>query len=276
MSTKVTLQEEFKAWSRVRAARDPKRPKAKQYIESIFSDFFELHGDRLSGDDRAIMTGIAYLEKQPVTIIAIQKGDTMDENLEYHFGMPMPSGYRKALRQMHLANRYGRPIIMFIDTPGAYPGLEAETESQGEAIARNLYEMTSLEVPTISLITGEGGSGGALALAVSDHVAMLENAVYSILSPEGFATILWKDASRAQEAASRVKMTAEELYELGVIDGIVYEPKKGIAPDFTAFSKQVKKYITEQLETLQMQSPETRVENRYQKFRQFGVQERGE
>lgn len=276
MSTKVTLQKEFKAWSRVRAARDPKRPKAKQYIESIFSDFFELHGDRLSGDDRAIITGIANLENQAVTVIAIQKGDTMEENLEYHFGMPLPSGYRKALRQMHLANRYGRPVIMFIDTPGAYPGLEAETESQGEAIARNLYEMAALEVPTISIITGEGGSGGALALAVSDHVAMFENAIYSILSPEGFATILWKDASRAQEAASRVKMTAEELYELGVVDGIIYEPKKGIAADFSLFSKQVQKYIVEQLTTLQLQSPIERIETRYQKFRQFGFQERGE
>lgn len=270
MSSNVNLQKEFKAWNKVRAARDPKRPKAKQYINALFTDFIELHGDRMSHDDPTILAGIGYLNEQAVTVIAIQKGDTMEENITYHFGMPLPSGYRKALRHMQLANRFNRPIILIVDTPGAYPGLEAETQSQGEAIARNLFEMTALEVPTISIITGEGGSGGALALAVSDHVAMLENAIYSILSPEGFATILWKDASRAQEASSRVKMTAQELYELGIIDGVINEPKKGIANDFEMFSTQLKLYITRQLEILTAQSTTERIETRYQKFRSFG------
>lgn len=270
MSSNVKLQKEFKAWSRVRAARDPKRPKARQYIEALFTDFVELHGDRLSHNDPTIITGIGYLDKQPVTVIAIQKGDTMEENLMYHFGMPLPSGYRKALRHMKLAHRFKRPIVMIVDTPGAYPGLEAENESQGEAIARNLYEMTALDVPTISLITGEGGSGGALALAVSDHVAMFENSIYSILSPEGFATILWKDASRAQEAASRVKMTAQELYDLGIIDGVIDEPTKGIAGDFAIFSKQLQKYIIQQLHILSKQESAERIEKRYAKFRRFG------
>ncbi|MGL4662674.1 MAG: acetyl-CoA carboxylase carboxyltransferase subunit alpha [Culicoidibacterales bacterium] len=270
MSSNVNLQKEFKAWNKVRAARDPKRPKAKQYIDALFTDFIELHGDRMSHDDPTILAGIGYLDEQAVTVIAIQKGDTMEENITYHFGMPLPSGYRKALRHMQLASRFNRPIILIVDTPGAYPGLEAETQSQGEAIARNLFEMTALEVPTISIITGEGGSGGALALAVSDHVAMLENAIYSILSPEGFATILWKDASRAQEASSRVKMTAQELYELGIIDGVIDEPKKGIANDFEMFSAQLKLYITRQLKILTEQSTTERIETRYQKFRSFG------
>lgn len=270
MSSNDSLQKEFKAWNKVRAARDPKRPKAKQYINALFPDFMELHGDRMSYDDPTIIAGIGYFEKQAVTIIAIQKGETMEENITYHFGMPLPSGYRKALRHMKLANRFKRPIIFFVDTPGAYPGLEAENESQGEAIARNLFEMTALEVPTISIITGEGGSGGALALAVSDHVAMFENAIYSILSPEGFATILWKDASRAQEAASRVKMTASELYELGIVDGVIDEPKKGINNDFEIFSVQLKAYIKKQLDSLNKQSSQARIETRYQKFRRFG------
>lgn len=270
MSSNESLQKEFKAWNKVRAARDPKRPKAKQYIDALFTDFIELHGDRMSYDDPTIIAGVAYFDQQPVTVIAIQKGETMEENITYHFGMPLPSGYRKALRHMKLADRFQRPVIIFVDTPGAYPGLEAENESQGEAIARNLFEMAALKVPTISIITGEGGSGGALALAVSDHVAMFENAIYSILSPEGFATILWKDASRAQEAASRVKMTASELYELGIIDGVIDEPQKGISHDFEMFQTQVQKYIKNQLDILSKQTSQQRIEARYQKFRHFG------
>lgn len=270
MSDNVRMQQEFKAWNKVRAARDPKRPKTRQYIDALFTDFVELHGDRLSHDDAAIISGIGYLDDQVVTIIGIQKGTTMEENITYHFGMPLPSGYRKALRQMQLAQRFNRPVILFIDTPGAYPGLEAETESQGEAIARNLYEMSALDVPTISFITGEGGSGGALALAVSDRVVMFENAIYSILSPEGFATILWKDASRAQEAASRVKMTAQELLELGMIDHVLSEPEKGITQEFQFFVKQVKTYLQNELKDLNEQTSDARIQARYRKFRQFG------
>lgn len=270
MSDNVRMQQEFKAWNKVRAARDPKRPKTRQYIDALFTDFVELHGDRLSHDDAAIISGIGYLDDQVVTIIGIQKGTTMEENITYHFGMPLPSGYRKALRQMQLAQRFNRPVILFIDTPGAYPGLEAETESQGEAIARNLYEMSAIDVPTISFITGEGGSGGALALAVSDRVVMFENAIYSILSPEGFATILWKDASRAQEAASRVKMTAQELLELGMIDHVISEPEKGITQEFQFFVKQVKTYLQNELKDLNEQTSDARIQARYRKFRQFG------
>ena len=209
------------AWDRVTLAREIERPKALDYIENIFDDFMELHGDRNFGDDKSIIGGIAYLDAMPVTIIGEQKGKNARENIERNFGMPNPEGYRKALRLMKQAEKFGRPIITFIDTPGAYPGIGAEERGQGEAIARNMLEMSQLKVPIICIVIGEGSSGGALAIAVGDRIIMLENAVYSILSPEGFASILYKDASKAKEAAENMKITAKDLKNLNIIDKII-------------------------------------------------------
>ncbi len=217
------MDQEITAWDRVRLSRDANRFYSLDYIQGIFSSFIELHGDRLSGDDRAIVGGIARINGQSVTVIGTQKGRDTKENILRNFGMPKPEGYRKALRLMKQAEKFNRPIICFIDTPGAYCGIEAEERGQGEAIARNLYEMSGIKVPILSIFIGEGGSGGALALGVSDEVWMLENATYSILSPEGFASILWKDSKRADEAAKLMKMTASELKELGVVEKIIEE-----------------------------------------------------
>ena len=213
------------AWDRVILARKTDRPKALDYINSIFEDFIELHGDRNFADDKAIVGGIATFEGRPVTVIGEQKGKKAKENLERNFGMPNPEGYRKALRLMKQAEKFNRPIITFIDTPGAYPGMGAEERGQGEAIARNMYEMSKLRVPIICIVIGEGSSGGALAIAVGDKIVMLENAIYSILSPEGFASILYKDASKAKEAAEDMKATAEDLKKFGIIDKIIKEPE---------------------------------------------------
>ena len=213
------------AWDRVILARKTDRPKALDYINSIFEDFIELHGDRNFADDKAIVGGIATFEGRPVTVIGEQKGKKAKENLERNFGMPNPEGYRKALRLMKQAEKFNRPIITFIDTPGAYPGIGAEERGQGEAIARNMYEMSKLRVPIICIVIGEGSSGGALAIAVGDKIVMLENAIYSILSPEGFASILYKDASKAKEAAEDMKATAEDLKKFGIIDKIIKEPE---------------------------------------------------
>ena len=219
------------AWERVTLARKAERPKALDYINNIFTNFIELHGDRNFVDDKSIVGGIAELNGMPVTVIGEQKGKNAKENIERNFGMPNPEGYRKALRLMKQAEKFNRPIITFIDTPGAYPGMGAEERGQGEAIARNLFEMSKLKVPTISIVIGEGSSGGALALGVTDVIIMLENAVYSILSPEGFASILYKDASKSQEAAEKMKITSTELKRLGVIDSIVKEPEGGAQED---------------------------------------------
>lgn len=213
------------AWDRVILARKTDRPKALDYINSIFEDFIELHGDRNFADDKAIVGGIATFEGRPVTVIGEQKGKKAKENLERNFGMPNPEGYRKALRLMKQAEKFNRPIITFIDTPGAYPGMGAEERGQGEAIARNMYEMSKLRVPINCIVIGEGSSGGALAIAVGDKIVMLENAIYSILSPEGFASILYKDASKAKEAAEDMKATAEDLKKFGIIDKIIKEPE---------------------------------------------------
>ena len=215
------------AAERVALARHPQRPNITDYIDGLFTDFFEQRGDRACREDPAILGGIALFHGRPVTVIGTRKGKTLEENLRCNFGMPGPEGYRKALRLMKQAEKFRRPIFTFIDTAGAYPGLEAEEHGQGEAIARNLFEMSRLTVPVIAVITGEGNSGGALALAVADRVLMLENAVYAILSPEGFASILWKDAQRSGEAAELMKLTAPELKKLGVMDGIVREPEGG-------------------------------------------------
>ncbi len=225
--------EELTAWERVKRARSSERPTSIDYISGIFDRFMELHGDRVCRDDGAIVGGIARIEGIMVTVIGEQKGRTLKQNQKRNFGMPYPDGYRKALRLMKQAEKFGRPIICFVDTPGAFCGIEAEERGQGEAIARNLYEMSALKVPVLSIFIGEGGSGGALALAVANEVWMLENATYSILSPEGFASILWKDGKRANEAAGVMKITAEDLKELHIVERVFGEslPQKEEEPD---------------------------------------------
>ena len=216
------------AWDRVEIARNPKRKTSLDYIEKIFDEFIELHGDRQFKDDKAIVCGLARIGKQNFTVIAEQKGRTTKENIERNFGMPNPESYRKGIRFMKQAEKFHRPVITFIDTKGAYPGIGAEERGQGEAIASSMLQMASLTVPTISIIIGEGSSGGALALGLGNKVIMLENAIYSILSPEGYASILWKDSSRAKEAAEKMKLTAKDLKELKVIDKIIKEPNYNI------------------------------------------------
>ena len=258
------------AWDRVVLARKAERPKALDYINNIFTDFIELHGDRNFGDDKSIVGGIAELDGMPVTVIGEQKGRNAKENIDRNFGMPNPEGYRKALRLMKQAEKFNRPIITFIDTPGAYPGMGAEERGQGEAIARNLFEMSKLKVPTISIVIGEGSSGGALALGVTDIIIMLENAVYSILSPEGFASILYKDASKSQEAAEKMKITSTELKRLGVIDSIVKEPEDGAQEDFEKVCNDLKNMILKHINRLSKKSQEELVEQRYEKYRKIG------
>ncbi len=258
------------AWEKVSLARMAERPKSLDYINEIFTDFIELHGDRNFGDDKSIVGGIAKLDGMPVTVIGEQKGKKAKENMERNFGMPNPEGYRKALRLMKQAEKFKRPIITFIDTPGAYPGMGAEERGQGEAIARNMLEMANLKVPIICIVIGEGSSGGALAIGLGDKVAMLENAVYSILSPEGFASILYKDASKAKDAAENMKITAQDLKDLNVIDDIIEEPEGGAQNDLSSIANNLKKYIIKSIEELNKLSVEEMLQNRYEKFRKIG------
>ena len=234
---------------RVFLARHQGRPRIDEYIDVLFTDFFEQRGDRYCSDDTSIYGGIARYKDVPVTVIGHRKGSTLDENMRYRFGMPEPDGYRKALRLMRQAEKFGRPVITFIDTPGAYPGKEAEERGQGEAIARNLAEMSSLNVPVIAVVTGEGSSGGALALGVANRILMLENAVYSVLSPEGFASILWKDASRSGEACEIMKLTAQDLYQDGIVDEVIPEPLGGAQRDhkqlFAALDTALERQLTQ-------------------------------
>lgn len=255
---------------RLAAARHPQRPNISDYIAALFTDFFEQKGDRLCGEDAAILGGVALFHGRPVTVIGTRKGKTLEENLQCNFGMPSPEGYRKALRLMRQAEKFRRPVLTFIDTSGAYPGLEAEARGQGEAIARNLYEMSRLTVPVIAVITGEGNSGGALALGVADRVLMLENAVYAILSPEGFASILWKDAGRSAEACALMKLTAPDLLELGIIDDIIPEPEGGAHLAPAAALRQVDRAVSRYLAVLDKERPGALVSARYQKFRRMG------
>ena len=259
------------AAERVAIARHPQRPNISDYIGALFTDFFECRGDRLCGEDAAILGGVALFHGRPVTVIGTRKGKTLEENLQCNFGMPNPEGYRKALRLMRQAEKFRRPIITFIDTSGAYPGLEAEARGQGEAIARNLYEMSRLTVPVVAVITGEGNSGGALALGVGNRVLMLENAVYAILSPEGFASILWKDAARHAEACDLMKLTATDLKALGVIDDIITEPEGGahLSPAITF--RQVDRFLMRSLIELSRESGAALASQRYQKFRKMGA-----
>ena len=255
------------AWDKVQLARELDRPKALDYINSLFEDFIELHGDRNFGDDKSIVGGIATLEGKPVTVIGKKKEKNVKENMERNFGMPEPEGYRKALRLMKQAEKFKRPIITFIDTPGAYPGMGAEERGQGEAIARNLMEMARIKVPIICIVIGEGSSGGALAIGVGDKVVMLENAVYSILSPEGFASILYKDSSRAKDAAENMKLTANDLKKLGIIDKIIKEPENGAQNDFEEVISDIKKYLVQNIKKLEELTEKELLEQRYEKFR---------
>lgn len=255
----------------VRLARHAKRPTTLDYIDTLIDDFIELHGDRRFADDPAIVGGIGFFDDIPVTILGHQKGKNVKENIRRHFGMAHPDGYRKALRLMKQAERFGRPVITFIDTQGAYPGIGAEERGQAEAIAVNLYEMSALRTPIITIVTGEGGSGGALGIGVADRVFMLSNAIYSVISPEGCASILWKDAGRAADAAAALRITASDLMELGVIDGIVIEPDPGAHEFPQETMRNMKKKIGSALNELLELDADTLVERRYQKFREMGV-----
>lgn len=259
------------AWQRVTLARLKERPTALDYINIIFDDFIELHGDRSFSDDQSIVCGIGLLNNKSVTIIAQQKGKNIKDNIKRNFGMPKPEGYRKALRIMKQAEKFKRPIICFIDTPGAFCGIDAEERGQGEAIARNLLEMSRLKTVTLSIVIGEGGSGGALALGVADRVIMLENSIYSILSPEGFASILWKDASKAKEAAEVMKITAEDLKEFNIIDKIIKEPAGGAHKNLNKMAETLKENIINEIEILKKYPLDILLDKRYNKFRNMGV-----
>ena len=263
------------AYDRVRIVRDKARPKITDYIDGIFDNFMELSGDRLGKEDPAILGGIGLLAGRPVTVIGHRKGKNLTENLTCNFGMSEPEGYRKALRLMNEAERFGRPVITFIDTPGAYPGKEAEEHGQSVAIAENLAAMSALRVPVICIVTGEGNSGGALAIGVGDEIWMLENAVYSVLSPEGFASILWKDASKCKEASEVMKMTAEDLLQQGIADRIIPEPEGGAQKDPAAMCRILREALTEELEKLSTQGPDILLINRYRKYREIGAAKKG-
>lgn len=261
--------ETLSAWERVQLSRKQGRPVGEHYIQKLFTDFTELHGDRYFQDDKSVIGGIAMFRGRPVTVIAQAKGKNTKENIERNFGMPSPEGYRKALRLMKQAEKFKRPVICFVDTPGAFCGIEAEERGQGEAIASNLYEMSAIQTPILSVVIGEGGSGGALAFAVADEVWMLENAVYSILSPEGYAAILWKDSSRAQEAAEVMKMTAADLKEAGIIEKVIAEPQQMTAENMKPVCKSLERGIDEFLARYERLTAEELVEKRYQRFRRM-------
>lgn len=259
------------AWERIQIVRDKDRPTVKDYIPMVFQHFVELHGDRLYGDDHAIIGGIGRLDRLPVTVIASVKGHSLEENKYCNFGMAHPEGYRKAMRLMKQAEKFGRPIICLVDTPGAFCGVEAEERGQHEAIARSLMEMMELRVPIISIVLGEGGSGGALSLSVCDQLAMLQNSTYSVISPRGFASILWKDASREKEAANLIRITAEDLMEFGICDALIPEPSGGAQTNPKATAQAISSYLRETLPTFLQKPIDNLLENRYIKFRKIGV-----
>lgn len=272
---RIKLMEEIFAnltpWQKVQLARHPKRPHTSDYIQALFTDFVELHGDRCFADDPAVVGGCAFFESFPVIVLGHQKGRNIEDSMRRNFGMMHPEGYRKALRLMKTAEKFKKPVVTFIDTPGAYPGIAAEERGQAEAIARNLREMAMLKVPIVSVVIGEGGSGGALGIGVSDRILMMENAWYSVISPEGCAAILFRDASRAPDAAAALKLTALDLEQLKVIDQIVPEPLGGAQRDFTQVINDLKTTLSRHLKELLSQSPELLLSNRYQKYRQMGV-----
>ena len=258
------------AWQRLEIARNPKRPTALDYMDIIFDEFMELHGDRVYRDDEAMVCGLGRIGKQNFTVIAEQKGRNTKENIKRNFGMPNPESYRKAIRLMKQAEKFGRPIVTFIDTKGAYPGIGAEERGQGEAIAKSMMEMANLKTPIICIVIGEGSSGGALAIGVGDEILMLENAVYSVLSPEGFSSILWKDGTRVKEAAEKMKMTAGDLKKFKVIDKIIEEPIGGAQNDVEIVAESLKKAIVSSTKRLKKLSVENLVDERYHKFRAMG------
>ncbi len=257
-------------WQKTQIARHPNRPYMMDYVSALFTEFIEVHGDRRYGDDPAMVTGLALYKDRPVALVGHQKGRDTKQKIYRNFGMPKPEGYRKALRVMQLAEKFRRPIFTFVDTPGAYPGLDAEERGQAEAIAYNLREMAGLRTPIVVNVTGEGGSGGALAIAVGDRVNMLEHSVYSVISPEGCASILWRDAGRAEEAATAMKITAPDLARFGIIDEIVPEPAGGAHSDWDAMFRSVDAVLARQLAELSALSLDEIVEARYTKFRSMG------
>ena len=261
----------LKAWEKVKLARLQERPTSLDYMKKLISNFIEFHGDRFYGDDSSIVGGIGLFEGIPVTVIGHQKGKDTKENIRRNFGMPHPEGYRKALRLMKQAEKFKRPIITFIDTPGAYCGLGAEERGQGEAIAVNLIEMSKLKTPIIAIVIGEGGSGGALALGVGDRVCMLEHSIYSVISPEGLSSILWKDSSLAQKASDIMKLTAQDLLSLKVIDGIIKEPLGGAHKDIDFTADNIKEYLLNELQTLGKLDTTELLNQRYDKIRKIGV-----
>lgn len=260
----------LKPWDRVQMARHAERPTTLDYVEKLFTDFLEFHGDRYYGDDAAIVAGIAKYKGRPVTIVGHQRGKTTKENIRRNFGMPHPEGFRKAARHMQQAAKFGRPIICFIDTKGAFPGRAAEERGQSEAIARNLMEMSGFEVPIICIVIGEGGSGGALALGVGDRLLMLENSTFSVISPEGAASILWKDGGKAKEAAEKLKITAPDLKVLGVIDDIIPEIRGGAHRDLTSQAELVDQAIAEHLSQLEKLDKQVLLEQRWEKYSNIG------
>ncbi|MGB4094076.1 MAG: acetyl-CoA carboxylase carboxyltransferase subunit alpha [Ruminococcus flavefaciens] len=265
------MDEKRTAWERLQLIHTKGRPTIKDYIPQIFTDFYEMHGDRLCGDDKAILGGIGRLDGKPVTIIAQVKGRDINENKACNFAMPHPEGYRKALRLARQAEKFHRPIVCFIDTPGAFCGVAAEERGQGEAIAKNIAEFMTLRTPIISIVLGEGGSGGALALGVCDELAMLENAEYSVLSPRGFASILWKDASREQEASEIMKITAEDMVRLGVAEAIIEEPLGGAHNDLDKISENIKEYLSQKIPEKCKKDIDVLLKERYTKFRKIGA-----
>lgn len=261
----------LKTWDRVQIARHQQRPTTLDYVEHLFTDFIEFHGDRYYGDDAAIVTGIAFYHDKPITIVGHQRGKKTKENIRRNFGMPHPEGYRKAIRHMKLAEKFNRPIVTFIDTKGAEPGKEAEERGQSEAIAYNLKAMAGLKVPVICIVIGEGGSGGALALGVGNYIHMLENSTYSVISPEGAASILWKDASLSKKAAESMRITAQDLKEFDIIDEIIPEPRGGAHRDVELQAKLIDKVLKKSLEELSKLSVEELLEQKWQKFKKIGV-----
>jgi len=268
---KVSTYENLSPWQRVQLARHPKRPYTLDYIDMIMSDFMELHGDLLFADDKAIVTGLAKINGIKLVVMGHQKGRDTKENLMRNFGSAHPEGYRKAMRVMRLAEKFKLPIVIFIDTPGAYPGIGAEERGQAEAIAQNLEEMIAVKVPIVIFVIGEGGSGGALGIGVGDRICVLENAYYSVISPEGCAAILWKDRARAPDAAKALRLTADDLFDLGIIDEVIEEPLGGAHRDPEKVADTIKETIKKHLSELVKLSEEELLEQRYKKFRKIGV-----